>query len=169
MILVGYRATGKTTVASILSDRFLIPAIDSDKEIEREAGKSIAEIFASCGEIVFRDMEESIISRLLLRGDSMILSTGGGVILRESTREKLRLSGKVVWLQASPEIILGRMQADSKSKTTRPSLTSLPPLDEIIELLEKRKSLYEQVSTISINTDNLTPTQIADQCEKFLK
>ncbi|MDR1485747.1 MAG: shikimate kinase [Planctomycetaceae bacterium] len=169
MILIGYRGTGKTTVASILSERYSIPAIDSDKEIERESGMSIAEIFSRHGEVGFRDIEESVIARILANSKEIILASGGGAILRESTRNKFRKTGQVVWLQASPEVVLKRMQNDVASLTTRPNLTSLLPLDEIISLIEKRKPLYEQTATFTINTDNLTPTQIADNCKLFFQ
>ncbi|MDR2643133.1 MAG: shikimate kinase [Planctomycetaceae bacterium] len=168
MILIGYRGTGKTTVASILSRRHSIPAIDSDKEIERETGISISEIFSRHGEVGFRDIEESVIARILANNKKIILASGGGAILRESTRNKFRETGKVIWLQASPETVLKRIQADTTSQTTRPNLTSLLPLDEIVAMIAKRKPLYEQTATFTINTDNLTPTQIADQCEQLL-
>jgi shikimate kinase len=168
MILIGYRGTGKSTVASILGGWYSIPVIDSDREIERELGRSISEIFMLFGEDYFRDVEESVISRILSSGERLILSSGGGAILRESTRDKFRSTGKVVWLQASPEVILSRIQTDVSSNETRPNLTALPPLDEIISLISQRSPLYEQTATIKINTDNLTPTQIAKQCEKLL-
>ncbi|MDR2169662.1 MAG: shikimate kinase [Planctomycetaceae bacterium] len=162
IILIGYRGTGKTTVAEILGGRWSMPVVDSDKEIEREAKITIAEIFARHGEVGFRDIEESVISRLLDSGEPFILASGGGAILREKTRDKFRVSGKVIWLQADPETVLKRIQNDAKSRTTRPNLTSLPPLDEIVELIEKRKNLYEQTAHIKIKTDNITPTQIAE-------
>ncbi|MDR2345814.1 MAG: shikimate kinase [Planctomycetaceae bacterium] len=168
MILIGYRGTGKTTVASILSERLSIPAFDSDKEIERKAGKSIAEIFSFHGESGFRDIEELVIADLLAIKTPIILASGGGAILRETTRNKFREIGNVVWLQASPETVLKRIQADTATQTMRPNLTSLLPLEEIDLLIEKRKPFYEQTATIAINTDNLSPTQIADKCENLI-
>ncbi|MDR0391492.1 MAG: shikimate kinase [Planctomycetaceae bacterium] len=168
MILIGYRGTGKSTVALILGERHLIPVIDSDVEVEREAGVSISEIFLCRGEVVFRDIEESVISRILASGNNMILASGGGAILRESTRNKFRATGKVIWLQASPEVVLQRIQSDSASQTMRPNLTSLPQLEEITFLLSQRHPLYEQTATTTINTDNLSPYEIADLCEKFI-
>jgi shikimate kinase len=172
MILIGYRGTGKTTVAGVLGGVLSVPVVDSDREIELECGCSVSEIFACGGEGYFRDIEERVIGRILddiELGKRLILSGGGGAILRETTRARFKNTGNVIWLKADPETILKRIQKDSNSKTTRPSLTSLSPLEEIRAVLEKRRPLYEQTATITINTDNKTPEQIAEQCLLLLK
>ncbi len=83
--LIGYRATGKTTLAKLLAERLDWPWIDADAEIERRAGKSIAEIFADDGEPAFRDLEAQVIADLC-REDQLVLSAGGGAPLREAAR-----------------------------------------------------------------------------------
>ncbi len=152
IILIGYRGTGKSTLARRLGERLGVASWDSDPEIERRAGKTIAEIFSSDGEAAFRDLEATVIADLL-RNERFVLATGGGAILREETRELLRRHGLVVWLTASPETILNRMVQDKNSLTTRPSLTSLPPLEEILAVLEKRRGFYEQTAHVNIETD----------------
>ncbi|MDR0870058.1 MAG: shikimate kinase [Planctomycetaceae bacterium] len=162
VILIGYRGTGKTSVAKHLADRIGGVAADSDPEIERRTGKTIAEIFAQDGETVFRDWEEAVIADLLRQdfGKPLVLATGGGAVLRETTRKRLKETGTVIWLTAKPETILQRIQADAASRTMRPNLTALPPLQEIIAVLEKRTPLYADAADTVIETDGKTVEEI---------
>ena len=159
-IFIGYRGTGKTTVARKLAEHLGIPAFDSDAEIEYRAGKSIAEIFAQDGESTFRGWEESVIAEILSRPHPLILATGGGAVLRTSTRERLRKSGRVIWLTATPETILHRITSDAASKTMRPSLTPLPMQEEIAAILEQRKLLYAETARDTIDTETQTADEI---------
>ena len=165
-IFIGYRCTGKTTVAGKLAERLGISVFDSDVEIERQAGKSIAEIFAQDGESTFRNMEESGITEILVRMSAtkspLILATGGGAVLRSNTRERLRQSGHVIWLTATPENILRRIANDSASTMMRPNLTSLPMYEEIVSILEQRKPLYAETAHEIIDTDCQTPEEIVN-------
>jgi shikimate kinase len=162
LILIGYRGTGKTTVARKLAHRLGIPAFDSDQEIECRAGKNIADIFAQEGEAVFRDWEESVIEEILSKGIPLILATGGGAILRDSTRNRLCQSGRVIWLTARPETILHRITTDIASQTMRPNLTPLPMHEEIITILEQRKPLYANTAHEIIDTDTKTTDDIVE-------
>lgn len=162
-ILIGYRGTGKTTVARILASRLGVRAVDSDPEIERQLGKTIAEIFEQDGEAAFRDHEARIIRELLEKAEGpLVLATGGGAILRPETRRLLNESGQVAWLTASPETILQRIREDAASKTTRPGLTSLPMFEEIVSLLEKRAPLYRETAHRIVETDHRTPEEIVE-------
>ncbi|MDR0338189.1 MAG: shikimate kinase [Planctomycetaceae bacterium] len=165
LILIGYRGTGKTTIARKLSQRLQIPVIDSDTEIEQRSGKKIADIFAQNGETIFRNLEESTIAEILQQnqGNPFILSTGGGAILRPETRCRLKNSGHVVWLTATPETILHRIQDDPESATLRPNLTTWTPFDEIINLLQKRNPLYAETAHEMIETDCFTIDEITDK------
>lgn len=160
IIFIGYRGTGKTTVARQLAAQLGLPAKDSDAEIERKAGKTIAEIFAQDGEALFREMEESVIAEILGADEPVILATGGGAILRSATRNRLRRSGTVIWLTAAPATILRRITDDAHSATMRPHLTSLPPLEEIVSILEKRTPLYAETAHETICTDAETVDEI---------
>jgi len=160
LILIGYRGTGKTTVARKLAECLGIPSFDSDPEVERRAGKSIADIFVQDGEPTFRDWEESVIVEILSSRDPLVLATGGGAILRASTRERLRQSGRVIWLTATPETILHRITSDVASQTMRPNLTSLPMYEEIVTVLEQRKPLYDETAHEIIDTDCRTIDEI---------
>ncbi|MBQ6617765.1 MAG: shikimate kinase [Thermoguttaceae bacterium] len=160
--LIGYRATGKTTVAKELASR--LPGwnwVDADVEIERAAGKTIAQIFQQSGESGFRDLESTVTAELLLRPQT-IIATGGGVVIRPENRERLKQTAFVVWLKASAETIYNRMYSDETTATRRPALTDSAPFEEIVKMLNIRNLWYEQTSSVSVDTDLLTPKQIAD-------
>jgi shikimate kinase len=165
LILIGYRGTGKTTIAQKLGEHLQIPVFDSDAEIEHHAGKSITDIFAQDGETEFRNIEESVIAEILQRNElnPFVLATGGGAILRPATRCRLKKAGRVLWLTAAPETIVQRIQLDPASGTMRPNLTSLTPLEEIIALLEKRNPLYSETAHDIIETDSLNINEITNR------
>ena len=89
LTLIGYRATGKTTLARLLAERLGWDWIDADAEIERRAGKAIARIFAEEGEPAFRDLEAQAIADLCRR-DRLVLAAGGGAPLRPESRRAMR-------------------------------------------------------------------------------
>ena len=159
LILIGYRATGKTTLAKLLARRLGWEWIDADVEIERRAGKSIAGIFAEDGEPAFRDLEAEIIADLCRR-DKLVLAAGGGAPLREENRRAMRSSGKIVWLEAQPETILERMSTDATTDGRRPKLTDQRPLDEIIELLERREPIYRELAHLVVDTEGKTTDEL---------
>jgi shikimate kinase len=161
IILIGYRGTGKTTIARKIAGQLAIPVKDSDAEIECRAGKTIAEIFGQDGEAVFRDLEESVIAEILHSGERLVMATGGGAVLRSSTRELLRRSGTVFWLTATPATLLHRISGDIHSKTMRPNLTPLPMMEEIASVLEKRIPLYQSTAHQTVCTESATPDEIA--------
>ena len=162
LILIGYRATGKTTLAKLLAGRLGWEWIDADVEIERRAGKSIARIFAEDGEPVFRDLEEEVIAELCGR-ERLVLAAGGGATMRETSRRAMRRCGRVVWLTAGPETILARMTGDETTAGRRPDLTEKGPLEEIITLLNRREPIYRESAHLTVDTENKTPEEIADE------
>lgn len=168
LTLIGYRATGKTTLARLLAERLDWEWIDADVEIERGAGKSIARIFAEEGEPAFRDRESEVIAALCRR-DRLVLAAGGGAPLREENRAALRAAGKVVWLTARPETIHRRMTADATTAGRRPSLTDRGPLEEISHLLAVREPIYRQTADLTVDTENRPPEQLADEILRQLK
>lgn len=162
LILIGYRATGKTTLAQLLAQRLGWQWIDADVEIERRAGKTIARIFAEDGEPAFRDLEAQVIAELCGR-PRLVLAAGGGAPLRAESRAAMRHAGRVVWLKARPDTIHARMTGDTTTTTRRPNLTDKNPLAEIEHLLERREPVYRETAHHTVDTEGRTPDELAAQ------
>lgn len=162
LILIGYRGTGKSTVARRLALRLGWDWVDSDVEIELQAGKSIAAIFAEDGEAAFRDLETAVIGELGRR-NRHVLGTGGGAVLREENREILRESGKIVWLQATAETIAARIETDTTTSARRPNLTNQGGLPEIRELLAARAPIYRGCADLAVDTEEKEPAAVVEE------
>lgn len=160
LVLIGYRGTGKTTVAQELSRRLGWAWVDADVELEARAGRTIAQIFATDGEPVFRDLETQVLADLVQR-ERTVIAAGGGAILREENRRALRSGGKVVWLTASIATILDRVQGDCTTAERRPQLTTAGGEAEVRQLLAKREPLYRATADVSVPTDGRSPGEIA--------
>jgi shikimate kinase len=165
IVLIGYRGTGKTTVARLLAARLGWTWADLDDAIEQRAGKSIAAVFAEEGEPAFRDFEQRELARLVTR-EQLVLATGGGVVVRPENRELLQgvsqRGGRVVWLRASPETIHERMSRDGTTAARRPNLTAAGGLNEIIQVLRQRMPWYAQCADATLDTEDKTPEQAVD-------
>lgn len=162
LILIGYRGTGKSTVARLLAARLGWAWVDSDAEIEREAGATIAEIFAREGEAGFRDREAAVVARLL-ENDNRVVALGGGAVLREESRQSLAAAGRVVWLRATAETIHQRLSADPSTVTGRPNLTASGGMPEIRDLLQRREAIYQQCADLEVDTENKDPAAVANE------
>jgi shikimate kinase len=162
IVLIGYRATGKTTLARVLAQRLGWEWVDADVEIERRAGKSIARIFAEDGEPAFRDLESKVIVDLCRR-KQLVLAAGGGAPVRARNRRAMRGCSRVVWLTAAPETILARMMGDATTADRRPNLTDKDPLAEIVDLLARREAVYRESAHLTVDTEGKTPEQLADE------
>ncbi|HQY87655.1 MAG TPA: shikimate kinase [Tepidisphaeraceae bacterium] len=149
IVLIGYRGSGKTTVGRKLADRAGVELIDTDEIVVRRAGKSIREIFESDGEVAFRDLESSVLEDAARWLENRVLSTGGGIVLRESNRNLLRLAGNIrIYLEADAQTLFARIHADPSTNESRPALTALGgSVEEVRSMLEKRDPLYREVST----------------------
>lgn len=162
LVLIGYRATGKTTLARGLAKRLGWDWIDADVEIERRAGKSIARMFAEDGEPAFRDLEAQVIADLCER-PRLVLAAGGGAPLRPESRQAMRAGGRVVWLTALPETILARMSVDATTAGRRPNLTDKSPLDEIVHVLSQREPIYRESAHLIVDTEGKTPEELVEE------
>ena len=156
--LIGYRGTGKSTIAKILALRTARPVVNLDAAIVQAAGMSIPEIVERHGWDYFRDLESQVLEQAL-RHDRQILDCGGGIILRPQNRRKLKQAGPVVWLTAPVPVIVARIKDD----TQRPSLTGKSFIEEVEEVLAEREPLYRQCADHVIPTDSLSPEEAADK------
>jgi shikimate kinase len=162
ILLIGYRGTGKSTVARELAARRGFAWVDADHVIEQQAGKSIAEIFADEGESGFREREMRVVAELS-RQRRTVVALGGGAVLREENRRAITSAGPVVWLTASVDTILIRVSADSSTANRRPNLTTSGGRAEIESLLAVRTPLYRECATLVVDTENKTAAQVADE------
>ena len=148
LFLVGPMGAGKSTIGKRLAQRLQLDFADSDKEIEKRTGASIALIFELEGEQGFRQREASIIDELS-NMDKIVLATGGGAILSSTNRDLLRQRGTTIYLQTSVEFQLQRTSRDSK----RPLLQTENPRKKLEELLAIRDPLYRELADIIVRTD----------------
>jgi shikimate kinase len=162
LYLIGYRGCGKTTVAKLLSERLDSVAIDADEFLEQKVGRSIREIFQAEGEPAFRQWESDVVQELTSRVP-VVISWGGGVVLKEANRALLRSTGRVVWLQASAETLLQRIEQDPTTKERRPNLTIAGGLDEVKHLLAVREPMYGELAHLTVDANDATPAQLAQQ------
>jgi shikimate kinase len=165
IVLIGYRGTGKSEIGAILAKRLGILCIAMDAEIVKKAGMSIPEIVGKFGWSGFRD-RESAEARELARRDNIIIDTGGGIIERPENIEVLQKNACMVWLKAGVETIVARIQGGSE----RPALTSGKTFtEEVAEVLERRTAKYRSAANYEIDTDDMTPEQIADMIVDILR
>ena len=168
LFLIGYRGSGKTTVAGELARLLGWKWLDADEEIERRARETIKEIFASAGEQNFRDLEVAVIADLAQLSDHVI-ALGGGAVLREESRMAIRASGKVVWLQASPPILFQRISGDAATAERRPNLTTDGGLTEVERLLAIRAPIYAACADLTLDAEASLPAELARRIAIWLK
>ena len=137
LVLVGMPGAGKSSVGLRLAKRLGLPFYDADDEIEKAAGMTIPEIFASRGEAEFRVGERRVLARLLQSGPAVI-ATGGGAFMNEETREGVKRHGISVWLRADLQTLLRRV----KKRNDRPLLAGGDAAERLAALLEAREHVY---------------------------
>ena len=157
--LIGYRATGKSTVARVMAEQLGWEWVDADQQIQQLAGNSIADIFREQGETVFRDLETQVVMDLS-RKQHAVVSLGGGAVVREQNRKQVQTTGFAIWLRASLETIMARLAADPVTRSQRPNLTSVGGHDEVRQLLEARNPIYDECSHAVIDTDGKTIAEV---------
>jgi shikimate kinase len=162
LFLIGPRGSGKSTVARLLAERLGWEAVDADAELERRCGRSIRTVFAEEGEEGFRRHEADLLAELCRR-ERVVIATGGGVVLREENRDRLRLAGKVAWLTADLDTLWQRISQDPSSGERRPRLSpgAADGRAELEELVRAREPLYRACADCVVDTTGRTPEEVA--------
>ena len=166
--LIGYRGTGKSTVAALVAARLGCDCVDADAVLESRLDTTIAALIRDHGEPAFRDAEAEVLADLLdsCRG---VLATGGGVVLRPENRVRLCESGRtVIWLTAPADVIRGRLAADPTTRHRRPGLTTADPLGEVEAALAARLPLYTECADVAFDTGVEPPATVADRVVEWL-
>lgn len=159
IILIGFMGSGKTTVGKKLAARLSYRFCDTDRMLEDKTKVDIKHIFEIHGEEHFRNLETELLEELRQGLDCTVLSTGGGLPLREQNANLLREMGQVVFLKASRQTILTRLQGDK----TRPLLQGEDVEQKIDRMLESRTPLYEKAAHLIVASKNQTVEELVDQ------
>ena len=157
IVLVGIMGSGKSTVARVLSKKLNMKWLDTDHMIESQSGKKITDLF-NVSESYFRSWEHSICNSLQ-NYQNHIISTGGGIIINPNNRALLKKLGIVIYLSISANAVINRLKNDTK----RPLLQHENKLEIIQNLLVERDPLYNEVSTLKIDVDQLSIDQVTEQ------
>ena len=163
IFLVGPMGAGKSTVGRQLAKTLNLEFVDCDHEIEERTGVTIAVIFEVEGEKGFRKRERAMIEQLTER-DDIVLATGGGVVLDEANRSRLRTRGFAIYLDAPIDLLVERTARDRQ----RPLLQTGDPKAKLVALVSEREPLYRQVADMVVKTDRRTARHVAKEIVRRL-
>ncbi len=184
--LIGYRASGKTTVGKTLAKALSRKFIDSDKQIIKQNNMDIADIVKKYGWDFFRQQEKTFINSIN-PSDKLIIALGGGAIIDSDNIKTVKKNGTIIFLKTSPDIIKKRLKNDKKTSQNRPPLSNANSsclhnaengqkeklckrvtINEVDKILTERTPIYNKASDLIINTDNKTIKQICQEINKCL-
>ena len=161
IVLIGYRGSGKSTVAALLAKMLHLPMIQTDALIEASVGQSISDFVAANGWASFRKIERDIIAGLAPQ-QAAVIDCGGGVVESAENMRHLTQNAFVVWVDCAPEVILQRLTAAGN----RPLLSEADPQTDILKNYRRRQPLYQQYAHLRVDTTDTPPFDIADRiCE----
>ena len=161
VVLVGPMGAGKSTVAGLLAEAYGVTARDTDADVEAAEGRSISDIFVDSGEDHFRELERAAVADALASHDG-VLALGGGAVLDPSTRELLA-DHRVVFLRVGLSEAVKRVGLGIGRPLLLGNIRS-----RIKALLDERTPIYESVADISVDTDECSPQDVADEIRKAL-
>ncbi len=157
VLLIGMMGAGKSTAGSLLARRLGWRYLDSDEEVRRETGRSVAEIFEESGEAAFRAQESRVLAQAVTSDVPVVVSVAGGAVLDPENSRRLRKAGTVVWLRAGLKTLAARVEAG----TGRPLLGD-DPRGALAQLYERRRPFYRELADLVIDVDHLAPVQVVD-------
>ncbi|MCG8616458.1 MAG: shikimate kinase [Desulfobacterales bacterium] len=161
IFLIGYRCTGKTTTGKHIARILGRPFMDTDRQLEADAGTTITRMVETQGWDYFRSEETRTLQKLDL-SNAPVVATGGGIILAEENRDFIKKNGLVAWLTADPATILERLGSDAATADSRPGLTEDNSLEEETkDMLQMREPLYRELASLIINTADHAPEAAA--------
>jgi len=156
-VLIGMMGAGKSSIGRRVSIRLGIPFVDADTEIEKAAGMSISDIFASRGEAEFRAGEARVIARLL-EGGPQVLATGGGAFANPDTRAAIAAKGIAIWLKAEFDVLMKRI----KRRHDRPLLKTDDPGATLRKLMQERDPIYA-LADLTVQSRDVLHDKIVDE------
>jgi shikimate kinase len=157
ILLIGPSGVGKSTVGALLADALGLPFHDSDTEVERAAGRSVANLFAAEGEVGFRVRERTALATLVA-GAPAVIAIGAGALVEPAVSAMLASRGRIVLLDATPATLAARLGAAAD----RPLLTGAPDLIVRLEAQRlDRDPHYRASAGLVVATDALTPAAVA--------
>jgi shikimate kinase len=158
IVLVGLMGAGKTSIGRRLAKELNIEFRDSDQEIEKKVGCSVAEIFEGFGENYFRQVERETIHDLLTNATPHVLATGGGAFMDAETRELIKEEGLSIWLRAAIDVLLDRVSRNDN----RPLLNRGNPREILEKLIEVRYPIYAEADLV-VDSDSGPHFKVVEQ------
>ncbi|MGQ9688102.1 MAG: shikimate kinase [Desulfobaccales bacterium] len=162
LVLIGGRASGKTSVGQALAKILGRPFVDLDEVLTAEAGCAIADLVAREGWPEFRRREKALVARYGRRS-GQVLAPGGGVVLDPENVAILREQGLIVWLKADAATLARRLRNDEGGFASRPSLTGADPAAEMARVLAEREPLYEAAAHVVLDTADLSIPEVIER------
>lgn len=156
LILTGFMGSGKSSVGKILAERLGRRFIDLDTEIVAASGCSINDIFARAGQESFRILESSHLKKVLLSGQNLVISTGGGAVISKENRALMHSIGIIINLKVTVEQVMSRL----KGCSDRPLLSGEDAVDHAEILLKQREQFYS-AADIRIDTNGKSVEDVA--------
>ncbi|HUQ24684.1 MAG TPA: helix-turn-helix transcriptional regulator [Burkholderiales bacterium] len=162
--LVGLRGAGKSTLGAKLAESLKVPFVELDKEVEREAGAELGEVFAMYGQDAFRRFERRALERVLAQHKRAVIAAGGSLVTDAGTYEQLLARCFCVWLKTKPDEHMARVIAQGDM---RPFKGRSAALDEIKQLLDDRENLYSRANA-TLDTAGKTVRQSLAELKKAI-
>jgi len=162
IVLIGFMGVGKSEVGRVLAAGLGMKYVDTDSLIEKDQGRSISDIFELRGEAYFRDLESKLLEKMK-DSKKQVISTGGGMVLREGNVKKLKALGPLVLLTSRADVIEKRLG----SSVDRPLLKGKDRAKKIVDILKTRDPIYNKIADLIVDTSDASPAKAADVIVEF--